>query len=120
MVRQCCEGGLLFAARMSLLEGQFAETMNQSREGAAAMNTYETTATVEDHGQVHVSGAPFAPGTEVEVTIREKTASQATRADDPALTAARERMRELFRTIKGFRNSPRIPREDLYERGRLH
>jgi hypothetical protein len=39
---------------------------------------------------------------------------------DEALTAARDRMRELFRTIKGFRNSPRIPREDLYERGSLH
>ena len=42
------------------------------------------------------------------------------RAEDAALAAARAQMRELFRTIKGFRNSPRIPREELYERGRVH
>lgn len=33
---------------------------------------YETSATVEDHGQVRVGGVPFAPGTEVEVTISPK------------------------------------------------
>ena len=33
------------------------------------MNSYETTATVEEQGQVHVAGVPFAPGTEVEITI---------------------------------------------------
>ena len=86
------------------------------------MTTYETSATVAAKGEVHVAGVPFAPGTEVEVTISPKARSEAevTRADDAALSAARERMRELFSTIKGFRNSPRIPREDLYERGRLH
>jgi hypothetical protein len=36
------------------------------------MNAYETTATVEDQGQVHLAGVPFGPGTEVAVTIREK------------------------------------------------
>jgi hypothetical protein len=86
------------------------------------MNTYETSATVEDQGQVRVSGVPFAPGTEVEVTISPKLQckDQVPPPADEALTAARDRMRELFRTIKGFRNSPRIPREDLYERGSLH
>jgi hypothetical protein len=39
------------------------------------MNTYETTATVEDQGQVRVAGVPFAPGTEVEVTISAKRRS---------------------------------------------
>ena len=39
------------------------------------MNTYETTATVEDQGQVRVAGVPFAPGTEVEVTINPKRRS---------------------------------------------
>ena len=34
------------------------------------MNTYETTATVEEQGQVRVAGVPFAPGTEVEITIK--------------------------------------------------
>jgi hypothetical protein len=86
------------------------------------METYETSATVEDQGQVRVAGVPFAPGTEVEVTISPKVRSEAQVASTQAeaLVASRDRMRELFRTIKGFRNSPRIPREDLYERGRLH
>jgi hypothetical protein len=86
-----------------------------------AMSTFETSATVEAQGEVRVVGVPFAPGTEVEVTISPKMRSETevTQADDAALSAARERMRELFRSIKGFRNSPRIPREELYERGRL-
>jgi hypothetical protein len=40
-----------------------------------AMNTYATSATVEEQGQVRVSGVPFAPGTEVEVTISPKRRS---------------------------------------------
>jgi len=39
------------------------------------MQTYETSATVEDQGQVHLAGVPFAPGTEVEVTISPKRRS---------------------------------------------
>lgn len=82
------------------------------------MNSFETSATVEAQGRVLLAGVPFAPGTEVEVTISPKRRS--VEADDAAVAAARERMRELFQTIKGFRNSPRIPREELYERRRLH
>ncbi len=41
------------------------------------MKTYETSATVEDQGQVRVAGVPFAPGTEVEVTISPKRRSAA-------------------------------------------
>jgi len=33
------------------------------------METYETSATVEERGQLHVEGVPFPPGTKVEVTI---------------------------------------------------
>ena len=33
------------------------------------MNPFETTATVQDKGQLHLAGVPFAPGTHVEVTI---------------------------------------------------
>ena len=40
------------------------------------MNSYETSATVEDQGQVHLAGVPFAPGTEVEVTISPKVRSE--------------------------------------------
>jgi hypothetical protein len=85
------------------------------------MKTFETSATVEDQGQIRLAGVPFAPGTEVEITISPKVRpeDEVKNPDDDALTASRERMRELFRTIKGFRISPRIPREELYERGRL-
>jgi hypothetical protein len=34
------------------------------------MNTCEISAKVEDRGQVRVAGVPFAPGTEVGMTIR--------------------------------------------------
>jgi hypothetical protein len=36
------------------------------------MKAYETVATVEGPGEVRVAGVPFAPGTEVEVTISPK------------------------------------------------
>ena len=86
------------------------------------MKTFETSATVEDQGQIRLAGLPFAPGTEVEIKISPKVQSEdeVTNPDDEALAAARRQMGELFRTIKGFRMSPRIPREELYERGRLH
>ena len=86
------------------------------------MNTFETITTVEENGQVHVAGVPFEAGTEVAVRISPKSlaADEVSSAEETALAAARERMRELFKSVKGFRNSPRIPREDLYERGRVH
>jgi hypothetical protein len=87
-----------------------------------AMETYETSATVEEQGRVVVAGVPFARGTEVEITISPKRRSQdeVTPPDNAALAASRDRMLELFRTIKGFRNSPRVPREELYVRRSLH
>jgi hypothetical protein len=36
------------------------------------MKSYETSTTVEPQGDVRVVGVPFAPGTEVEVTISAK------------------------------------------------
>jgi hypothetical protein len=33
------------------------------------MSTFETSATVQEQGTVHVAGVSFAPGWEVEVTI---------------------------------------------------
>lgn len=85
------------------------------------MQSYATSATVEDHGQVHVAGVPFAKGTEVEVTISPRSVNEGSPAnDEQAWAAARDRMREVLANAKGFRNSPRIPREDLYERGRIH
>jgi hypothetical protein len=36
------------------------------------MKAFETTTTVSGNGQIFVGGVPFAPGTEVEVTISPK------------------------------------------------
>jgi hypothetical protein len=85
------------------------------------MNTFEATATVEDQGRVVVAGVPFAPGTRVEVKISTTpdVTDNAEAKSDAEVAAARARMRELFATIKGFRNTPRIPREELYDRGSL-
>ena len=39
------------------------------------MSTFETVATVGEEGRVLVAGVPFAPGTEVEITISPKVRS---------------------------------------------
>ena len=77
------------------------------------MNVFETTATVEDHGEVHVAGVPFAPGTEVEVTIREKAAAGA-KSSPANLQDARARMRDLFARVRARNTEPgwsAVPRE---------
>ena len=58
------------------------------------MEIFETSATVEDQGQVHVAGVPFAPGTEVEVTISPKVqpgegTAQPNRSTGPAESGLR-------------------------------
>jgi hypothetical protein len=40
------------------------------------MSTFETIATVGEEGRVLVAGVPFAPGTEVEITISPKVRSE--------------------------------------------
>lgn len=76
------------------------------------MNTYETTARVEDRGQVHVAGVPFSPGTEVEVVIRAKAAGSAN------VEAGRARMKDLFAQVRARNTEPvgRLRREELYDR----
>jgi hypothetical protein len=80
------------------------------------MNTYETTATVEDHGQVRLAGLPFATGTEVEVTIRERAVTEAERA--ASLEESRARMKDLFARVRARNTEPVGPlrREELYDR----
>ena len=78
------------------------------------MKTYETFATVEAQGQVHVGGVPFAPGTEVEVTI--KPAQDGGRA---SAAAASDRAARLFAALDKARNTESIGplrREELYDR----
>jgi hypothetical protein len=81
------------------------------------MNTYETTATVEEQGQIHVAGVPFAPGTEVDVMIRAKVVADAprppTNVEEP-----RARMKDLFARVRARNTEPVGPlcREELYDR----
>ncbi len=78
------------------------------------MNTYETTATVEDHGQVRLAGVPFATGTQVEVTI--KPAQNGGHATAPA---ASDRAAHLFAALDKARNTEPVGplrREELYDR----
>jgi hypothetical protein len=67
---------------------------------------------------VRIAGVPFEPGTKVEVTIM-PVAETVRPAEDEALAAARSRMRELFQTVKGFRMTPKLSREELYDRRSL-
>jgi hypothetical protein len=74
------------------------------------MATYQTSAKVADHGEVRVSGVPFAPGTEVEVTV------------SPARTSAqvRDRAARLFAALDAARHTEPVGalrREELYDRG---
>lgn len=78
------------------------------------MNTFEASATVELEGQVRVTGVPFEPGTKVEVRVTR--VEEVSPAEDTVLTAARSRMRELFQTVKGFQMTPKLTREELYDR----
>jgi hypothetical protein len=74
------------------------------------MSTYETTATVEDNGQVHVAGVPFEPGTEVEVTIKPAPNG------GPAVL---DRAARLFAALDKARNTEPVGplrREELYDR----
>jgi hypothetical protein len=82
------------------------------------MKTYETSAIVEDQGQVRVAGVPFEPGTRVEVTI---TPTQ-NGADAPS-AAEPDRAARLLAALDKARNSETVGplrRTELYDRDILH
>src|SRR5688500_4507146 len=84
---------------------------------ASAMEAYETSATVEDHGRVRVSGVPFAPGTQVEVMIRPVGNGDA--ASDPQ---GPDRAARLLAALDKARNHQPIGtfrRDELYDRSVL-
>lgn len=81
---------------------------------AVAMNSYETTATVEDQGQVRVVGVPFKPGTRVDVTI---TAAQ--NGSELASSAEPDRVARLLAALDKSRNTESVGplrRAELYDR----
>lgn len=78
------------------------------------MNAYETTTTVDDSGQVRVSGVPFDSGTEVRVII--EPARNGRESD------AADRTSRLFASLDKARNAHSIGplrREELYDRNVL-
>lgn len=81
------------------------------------MKTFETSAIVEAHGQVRVAGVPFAPGIEVEVTIREKVATDAN-ASAANSEEARVHMKDLLARVRARNTEPigALRREELYDR----
>jgi hypothetical protein len=82
------------------------------------MNTYETTATVEDQGQVRVAGVPFEPGTRVDVIIR-PTQNGAGSPDG----VEQDRAARLLAALHKARNSEPVGplrRDELYDRNILH
>jgi hypothetical protein len=75
------------------------------------MSTYERSAIVEENGRILLAGVPFAPGTEVEVTIKP--------APNGGPAAATDRAARLFAALDRARNTqPVAPlrREELYDR----
>ena len=77
------------------------------------MPTYETLAIVENEGQLHVSGVPFAAGTEVEVVI-----SPARNGADAA-----DRAQRLLAALNAGHNRDSVGplnRAALYDRDIVH
>jgi hypothetical protein len=81
------------------------------------MSAYETSATVGNHGDVHLLGVPFQPGTEVEVVINPRSADVASPSE------ARERLASLLSApLDGAHNTEPVGslnREELYDRNAL-
>ena len=78
------------------------------------MKIYETSATVEYQGQVHVTGVPFEPGTRVDVIV---TATQ-NGAGSPG-AGEPDRGQRLLAALDKARNSETVGslrRAELYDR----
>jgi hypothetical protein len=77
------------------------------------MNPYETSSTVDSHGEIHLTGVPFTPGTRVEVILNPK----------PTDGTDLRRVDELFAALDGGHNIEPVGllrREELYDRGQLY
>jgi hypothetical protein len=81
------------------------------------VETFETTATVEEKGLVHVAGVPFEPGTRVEVTITTTESGVRAPAGEP------DRLARLFAALDKSRNTESVGplrRAEIYDRDVLH
>ena len=83
------------------------------------MKAYETTATVDKSGELHVQGLPFAPGTQVQVSIVSKTELTPQSPSEPANVPVQENVARLFAALDKARNTESVGplnREELYDR----
>ena len=79
------------------------------------MEPYETSATVDQHGELHLAGLPFAVGTPVEVVVSPKS--------DAAMGSGEDRTARLLEALDkrhNVRPLGRLNREELYDRDVLH
>jgi hypothetical protein len=93
------------------------EEAQENGRWVIVMKAYETLATVEERGQVHVAGVPFAPGTQVGVTISPIAEIEAASVAGEASRAVR-----LLAALDKARNVQPIgtfKRAELYDRSVL-
>lgn len=74
------------------------------------MKSFETTATVENHGEIRLAGVPFAPGTEVEITV-----TPAQYGDSSTTDRAARLLAALDKAHNTVTAGP-LRREELYDR----
>ena len=80
------------------------------------MSDYETITTVRGHGEIHLVGVPFQPGTEVEVVVSPKKTESDSRPN------ADHRLIALLAALDHAHNTEPIGslrREELYDRDNL-
>lgn len=80
-----------------------------------------TTVTLELPDQVvlHVQQRAASRGVTLSQEVSELLEAMTNGGSDAKRADAIRRMNELFEQVSGFRVEPRIPREELYERGHL-
>ena len=77
------------------------------------------TVNIPDHLYERTERRAAARGATLDQEVTE-ILEKCTIADEvTSAAAARVRMADLFRTVKGFRMYAKIPREELYDRGRV-
>ena len=79
------------------------------------MKSFDTTATVEDHGQIRLAGVPFAPGTEVEISVRPAHHNESQVTTDRAA-----RLLAALDSARNTASAGPLRREELYDRKVLH
>jgi len=78
------------------------------------MKSFETTATVENHGEIRLAGVPFAPGTEVEITVKPAHHSE------PSATDRAARLLSALDKARNTVTAGPLRREELYDRKVLY